>query len=69
VIILDCEVYRNYFLLSALHVESGKTKAYEMYDGHDLDVSGIRALMQRNTTVGFNSKSYDLPIITAAVNG
>lgn len=68
-IILDCEVYRNYFLLCALHVESGKTKAYEMYDSHDLDVSGIRALMQRNTTVGFNSKNYDLPIIAAALAG
>ncbi len=68
-IIIDCEVYRDYFLLAAKHVETGKTRAYEMYDGHPLDAAHIKRLMGSQTTVGFNSKNYDLPIIAAALAG
>lgn len=68
-IIIDCEVYKDYFLLAALHVGSGKTKTYEMYEGQPLDVAGIKTLMRKQTTVGFNSKNYDLPIIAAALAG
>lgn len=68
-IIIDCEVYKDYFLLAALHVTSGKTAAYEMYDGCDFDVTAAKRLMSGHTTVGFNSKNYDLPIIAAALAG
>lgn len=68
-IIIDCEVYKNYFLLAALHVGSGKTATYEMYDGCDLDTAAIKRIMSSQTTVGFNSKNYDLPIIAAALAG
>lgn len=68
-IIIDCEVYRDYFLLAAKHVETGKTRAYEMYDGHPLDAAHIKRLMGSQTTVGFNSRNYDLPIIAAALAG
>lgn len=67
-IILDCEVYRDYFLLSALHIETGNIRHFEMYPGHDLD-PGIAAMMTRETTIGFNSANYDLPIIAAALRG
>lgn len=68
-IIIDCEVYRDYFLLAAQHVATGKTRTYEMYRGHALDVTQIKRLMASQTTIGFNSKGYDLPIITAALAG
>jgi hypothetical protein len=68
VIIIDCEVYRDYFLLSAMHLESGKVKHFEMYPGHELD-AGINQLLSRETSIGFNSLNYDLPIITAALRG
>lgn len=67
-IIIDCEVYRDYFLLSAMHLETGKVKHFEMYPGHELD-AGINQLLSRETSVGFNSLNYDLPIITAALRG
>ncbi len=67
-IIIDCEVYRDYFLLSAMHLESGKVKHFEMYPGHELD-AGINQLLSRETSIGFNSLNYDLPIITAALRG
>ena len=67
-IIIDCEVYRDYFLLSAMHLETGKVKHFEMYPGHELD-AGINQLLSRETSIGFNSLNYDLPIITAALRG
>ena len=67
-LIIDCEVYRDYFLLSAMHLETGKVKHFEMYPGHDLD-GGIHQLLSRETSVGFNSIKYDLPIIAGAIKG
>ena len=67
-IILDTEVYKDYFLLMAMHLESGKIETFEIYPGH-IGIDGIRTLMTRDTTVGFNSIGYDLPIIAAALSG
>jgi len=67
-ICVDCEVYKDYFLLAALHIGSGKTKFFEMYPQHPLD-DGIKNLLVGNTTVGFNSINYDLPILSAALRG
>lgn len=67
-IVIDTEVYRDYFLLAALDLDTGKVQHFEMYSGHALD-DGIRALMTSRTTVGFNSAGYDLPMIAAAVAG
>lgn len=67
-IILDTEVYKDYFLLMALHLGSGQIESFEIYPGQ-IDISGIRRLMTRDTTVGFNSIGYDLPIIAAALSG
>ena len=67
-IVLDCELYRNYFLLSLLHLQTGSVKHYEMYEGHPLDDS-FRKVMRENLTIGFNSRNYDIPIIVAAASG
>ena len=67
-IILDTEVYKDYFLLMAIHLDSGKIETFEKYPGH-VDIDGVRTLMTRDTTVGFNSIGYDLPIIAAALSG
>jgi len=67
-IILDTEVYKDYFLLMAMHLGSGKVETFELYEGHN-GLYGIRTLMARDTTVGFNSIGYDLPIIAAALSG
>jgi hypothetical protein len=67
-IILDTEVYKDYFLLMAMHLGSGTIETFEIYPGH-IDIDGIRTLMTRDTTIGFNSINYDLPIIAAAISG
>jgi hypothetical protein len=67
-ICLDTEVYKDYFLLMAMHLGSGKIETFEIYEGH-VGIDGIRTLMTRDTTIGFNSINYDLPIISAALSG
>lgn len=68
-LILDCEVYKNYFLLSVMSFDGSKLINYEMYNGHPLKSDNIRQVMRNKTTIGFNSNNYDLPIILAAING
>ncbi len=43
-IFFDIECYQNYFLVM-FRSEKGTVKAYEMYDGHPLDVDGITKLV------------------------
>lgn len=68
-IILDVECYTNYFLVLFKEVGSDKTHTFELYDGCDLDQPALSHLMRNNLTIGFNSNSYDLYMISAALNG
>lgn len=65
---IDCEVYENYFLLSALS-ENDNTIDIEMYDGHPLDTRKLSALMYNYQSISFNGLNYDLLIIRAAIMG
>ena len=67
-IYIDCEVYSDYFLLSALS-NSGKIIDVEMYHGKQLDKELLSSIMQHNQTISFNGLGYDLYIITAALQG
>ena len=68
-IILDCETYANYFLLSMLDTDSGHIKDFELFDGQDFDSKTVTAILKKHTTLGFNSSNYDLPVIVAALRG
>lgn len=68
-LVLDTEVYSNYFLLSFMHVKTGKVKTFEMYDGCDLERAAIVRTMSRHTTISFNGNNFDIPIIVAAIQG
>lgn len=68
-IILDCETYTNYFLLSMLDTDSGKIKDFELFEGQDFDSKTVTAILKKHTTLGFNSSNYDLPVIVAALRG
>ena len=63
---IDVECYSDYFLLN-FHNEEGKNAAFEMFEGKPLDVSRIASLMASQTTLGFNSNNYDIPMIAAAL--
>ena len=68
-IIIDTEVYKDYFLLCVLELSTGKTRRFEMYEGKTFAVADVRNLMQRYTTVSFNGNNFDLPIIAAVLAG
>ena len=68
-IIIDTEVYKDYFLLCVLELSTGKTRRFEMYEGKTFAMADVRNLMQHYTTISFNGNNFDLPIITAALAG
>lgn len=62
--ICDTETYPNYWLCM---FDTGET--FEMYEGHPLDVVGLRAALSRYTVVTFNGQHYDIPMISLALTG
>ena len=68
-LVLDTEVYRNFFYLGVKRLEDGVRKGFEFSPRRDFDRAKVRAILKRNLTVGFNSATYDIPIITLALTG
>lgn len=73
-VIVDTEVYPNYFLALFKDIGSGKCRAFEMFEGApldaiSLDVISLKKIMRQYTTVSFNGLGYDLYIISAAIAG
>lgn len=68
-IILDTECYVNYFLLTVMDEEAKKLINFEKFNDSDFPSERVRAVMNKRTTVGFNSSNYDLPMLTAACAG
>lgn len=65
---IDIEVYKDYFLFSALSPE-GKTLDIEMFEGKPLDKKTLNTIMCKRQTISFNGLGYDLPLIVAALQG
>ena len=68
-LVLDCEVYTDYFLIMFKNIENGRYASYEMFDGQELHRARVIQLMKEHTTVSFNGLGYDIHIITAALEG
>ncbi len=68
-IILDVEVYRNFFAIGMKRLEDGKRVNFEFSDRADFDRDHVRKLLRRYLTIGFNSLNYDLPMIYLALSG
>jgi DNA polymerase elongation subunit (family B) len=62
----DVESYWNYFLLSFKHVNSGSIVVFETED-RNLDIDKLNWILFRFLLIGFNSNSYDIPMIRAAL--
>ncbi len=68
-VVLDCEVYRNYFLATFVF-ESGEIIEFERFNDQDnmpLLPIGKRLLSGDYTLVTFNGKRYDIPIFSMAL--
>lgn len=68
-IVIDTECFPNYWLFMAKVVGKDVVYATSTSDEGGLDINKIRKVMRENTTVGFNSLRYDLPMIAIATIG
>jgi len=66
-LVLDIECYPNYFLVMFRRVDTGRTRAYEMYEGHPLNRAEIEQVMQQYRVVTFNGMNYDCPLLAYAL--
>jgi DNA polymerase elongation subunit (family B) len=66
-VFLDVECYPNYFLIC--FKSNTKNRFYEITDTSVLNYAEISTIMNNYLTIGFNSKNYDLPMITYALTG
>lgn len=68
-LVLDTEIYRDYYLASFMNVATGNTRHFEMFDGQPLDADTIRVILRQYRVVTFNGNHFDLPLLTAALGG
>jgi DNA polymerase elongation subunit (family B) len=69
IIIIDTEIYSNYFLFAAKCVVTGYVVHLELHEDQELDKAKLHNIMLKNTTISFNGNKFDMPIIVAALNG
>jgi hypothetical protein len=69
VLVFDVECYINYFLVAFKHVETKRVVYFEITDYVDLDRSKLGWILQNFCIVGFNSRNYDLLVLTLAMYG
>jgi DNA polymerase elongation subunit (family B) len=68
-LVFDCETFPNYFLASFMHVTSRKICFFELHDyGEPFQHDWIRWILHNFCIVGFNSRKYDLPILSMALD-
>lgn len=67
--VFDIEIYKNYFLAAFKHVETGKVCYVESDLIGTIFLSKLQFILEKFTTIGFNSNGFDLPICAMALNG
>jgi hypothetical protein len=67
--VFDLEVFWNYFAVAFKCVETCRWKRFELFPGGTLDRAGIAKVMRSFRIYGFNSISFDMPILMAAMDG
>lgn len=67
--VFDCEVYPNLFYVGFRCVETGKIISIEQSDEVELNTGKLNWLIWNLQLIGFNSISYDIPILTVALSG
>ncbi len=70
---LDIECLPNYFLIGFKTLSGDRTFMFEAFGANarlsDQDIQHINLIMNANTTFGFNSNKYDIPILYYALQG
>lgn len=64
----DTECYPDYWLCQFTD-PSGISIPFQLFPGHPLDIDGMRQIISTSLIVGFNSRNYDIPMVSAAMMG
>lgn len=65
---MDIELYPNYLLVGFMNCKGG-IKYFEKWNDSELDVDGIKAILDVVEVITFNGNAYDMPILTLALSG
>jgi hypothetical protein len=68
-VVFDIEHYPNYFLIMFKSVESGKICFFEKTEDVELAIPTLLTIVKGFCLIGFNSKSYDIPMLILALSG
>ena len=68
-LILDTEIYQDYYLASFLNIETGRCRHFEMFEGQDIDHATIRRILHQYRIITFNGNHFDIPLLTVAIGG
>jgi hypothetical protein len=68
-LVFDVESYSNYFLVSFKCVNTKKVIYFEISPDCQLDIDLLTYVLHRFRIIGFNSRSYDLPMCMVACQG
>lgn len=68
-LILDLEIYRDYFLAMFKNVDTGNVRGFEIYEGQAFDVDTVRAILKKYRLVTFNGLNFDMPLLMLALRG
>lgn len=69
VFIFDVETYINFFYVAFKCLKNGKFVAFEQSPDHSINTTKLQWLLWRFCIVGFNSRNYDVPMISLACKG
>lgn len=69
VFVFDVECYRNFFYVAFKCLANGKFVAFERSPDCDFPEMKLRWMLWRFCLVGFNSNSYDIPMVELAAKG
>jgi hypothetical protein len=68
-LVFDIEVFPNYFLIAFKSIDSGNCIFFEQTDTQKLDCKSVKWIFENYRVIGFNSRSFDIPMASIAVNG
>lgn len=66
-VVMDLEVYKDYFLAAFSNIETGNVRNFEMFEGNPLDAQTIKRILLSYQIITFNGWNYDLPLLLLAV--
>ena len=66
-VVLDLEVYKDYFLAAFSNIETGNVRNFELFYGNPLDAQTIKRILLSYQIITFNGWNYDLPLLLLAV--